>query len=83
MCIMNTYVIGGGWGDRIEFFPEWERNSEKQKVCGWKQKTPEVDDVLKVTMQSGSTALFKFTRIEKMTNPSDMFFADVEFIDYE
>ena len=80
---MKTYTVGGGWGDAIHFSPEWIKNSDKQRVCGWKHVIPSVGDVMKVPMASGNNLLFKFINVTKMGDPPDMFVADVEAIGYE
>lgn len=77
-----TYTIGGGWGDRIEFFPSWEHGSETQKVCGWKKRIPNKGDLLLVGMTSGNTLGMEFISVEKMNDPPDMFFGEVKALGY-
>lgn len=82
---MTTYHTGGGWGDRIT----WENNDQFKtpgthfKVVGWKQRIPQVGDILLSQFQSGLRK-FKFTEVSpSKTGPSDMFFAIVVSIGYE
>lgn len=77
------YKLGGGWGDRIEFFSGWKSGSELQRVVGWKFRKPKINDELSVPMESGRTAIFKFVSAEHCPDPKDMFFADVEFVGYK
>ncbi len=78
----NTYSVGGGWGNKIEWFTF---NQEKQifKVCGWKDNKPKKGDILFSPMQSGKTAKFVFLKTEYCNDPPDMFFADVGFLEYK
>ena len=77
-----VYTLGGGWGDAIQFFPEWKPNSNTQKVCGWKPRIPVRGDRLLVPMRSGSTAVFEFTSVERCGDPPDMFFGEVKHVEY-
>ncbi len=66
------YEMSGGWGDRIEW------STIGSRVTGWKQRIPEVGDLISSPMQSGKTGLYRVTDVEQMLDPRDMFFADVE-----
>lgn len=75
----RTFPYGGQWGDSISFFPE----GQKGRVCGWKTPKPKRGDLLRVPMQSGRTAIFRFTNVDLTGDPADMFFADTEPVAYE
>ena len=72
-----TYRLGGGWGDRIEW---WKIGT---KIVGWKEPLPQKGDVLLAPMASGKTGRFVMGKIEAQRDPRDMFFADVRFEGYE
>ena len=73
----RLFNIGGGWGNRIEWF-SWG----KRKVNGWKTPMPVVGDILHSPMASSKIGVFKFISVEPCGNPSDMFFATLEDIGY-
>lgn len=73
----HRYALGGCWGDRIEW-----RDFEKGGVTGWKQRIPEVGDWLLCEMKSGRTGLYRFAEVEPCGDPHDMFFAEMEAVDY-
>jgi len=70
---MNDY---NQYGDTIKWF-----NFELGKIHGWKEGL-KINDKILSNMQSGNVAKFKIISINYMSNPSDQFFANVEFIDY-
>ena len=76
------YDIGGGWGDAINV-RNWKDGSEIQRVVGWKTRRPVQGDRLRIPMTSGKTALFEFVEVEYLSDPPDMFFADVKFVAYD
>lgn len=80
---MQTYTIGGGWGNRIEWFPTDQFGESKTHftVVGWKQRKPEINDFLEGQFGKG-TARFQFTEVEPTGDPPDMFFGTVAFIGY-
>jgi len=71
------YEMFGGWGNRIEWF-----DYQKRKVHGWKQSRPVVGDLIRMPMQSGSDAVFRFTGVEYCDDPRDMFYGQLEGIGY-
>lgn len=82
--MIHTYQTGGNWGDRII----WENEGQFKtpgthfRVVGWKQRTPQVGDVLLSQFQSGLRK-FRFAEVNPSeTGLSDMFFATVISIGY-
>lgn len=80
----ETYKVGGGWGDAIEWtidsidrFKKGE--GEVFKVAGWKQRKPRIGDKL-VGEFENSVIEFEFTKIKPCGNPADMFFAEVKLV---
>ena len=65
------------WGDRIQIF-----NWDERRICGWLSRIPKEGDRLRIPMKSDKIAEFKIINIEKCGDPPDMFFADIEDIDY-
>jgi len=74
----QTYEIGGGWGDSVQW-----RSYETRKVVGWKRRRPYKGDRLKADMQSGRVRVFEFTEVEYQFDPPDMFFGYVRDLGYE
>lgn len=60
------------------FFFDWD----KRRISGWSFDVKE-GDIIKSKMESGKVGLFKVTRINRMGNPRDQYFGDVEDIGYE
>jgi len=79
----QTYTVGGGWGDRIEWFPtdQFDKPKTHFTVAGWKRRKPKVHDYLEDEFGKGR-ARFQFTKIEPQGDPPDMFFGTVAFIGY-
>ncbi len=73
----QTYELGGGWGDHVGFFPEYEDGKREQRVTGHKMRRPKVGDFLRVPMQSGRVLTFKFIEVRLMRDPRDQFFGTV------
>lgn len=71
------YEMFGSWGNRIE----WQ-DFQKREVRGWKQRRPVVGDLIGMPMQSGNDGVFRFTEVEYMEDPRDMFFGKLEGIGY-
>lgn len=63
------------WGHSIEWF-----DFDAKRVHGWLKPLPVKGDVFDCEMNSGRTARFKFVEVQPCGNPSDMFFATVEFV---
>lgn len=81
----TVYKIGGGWGDRIEWFDQdttLTPKKRKLKLNGWKENIPECGDVIDSEMQSGKIGRFVFTQVKRCSDPQDMFFGEVVFIGY-
>ncbi|MFW6009077.1 MAG: hypothetical protein ACOCP8_07430 [archaeon] len=74
---LGVYKIGGGWGDRIEWF-----DFKKRKVVGWKNNKPQKFDLLISKMESGKVVVFTFINIEYCSDPHDMFFGIVKEIGF-
>ena len=75
----DTYQIGGGWGDAIR----WQPGTKRQRVMGWKQRNPQIGDLLHADMKSGRVGIYRFTAVRRAGDPPDMFFGDVELVGYE
>lgn len=90
---MQTYAIGGGWGNHISWLNDGVADrvglddgtvgQGHRKVYGHKSFKPRLGDLLTCQMQSGRIGIFKFVEIEYLTDPDDMFFGTVEFLEYE
>lgn len=63
------------WGHCISW------NDYPYSVYGFLDKVKE-GDVFKQSLKSGHTVLFRLINVERPGNPSDMFFADCEFVGY-
>lgn len=75
--IKRLFTVHGGWGHHIEFI-DWE----DRKVSGHLPDRPSIGDFLEAEMGSGKKAIFRFTDVDYMADPPDMFFATVEDIGY-
>lgn len=73
----TVYQIGGGWGNAIHFMPD-----STTKVYGFKARRPQKGDELHVPMQSGRIGVYRFKEVDLMSDPDDMFFADVKLHHY-
>ena len=51
-------------------------------VHGHLPQRPRVDDYLECEMDSGRMAIFRFTKVDYMSDPPDQFFAWVEDVGY-
>lgn len=86
------YIIGGGWGNHVSWLNEGKADpvglddgtvgQGPRKVYGHKFDRPKIGDVLTSEMQSGHIAKFVFTEVTYETDPDDMFFGNVEFVEY-
>lgn len=80
------YEVKGGWGTAIEFekdnAPEG-KSSRDRRVRGWQSRGPKVGDVLTAAMSSGRVGVYIFTAVKYVSDPNDMFFADVTYRGYE
>jgi hypothetical protein len=73
-------IIGenSGWGNHIDWF-----DFDARRIWGHLPNMLEKGDILAARMQSGKTALFRVTVVDRKWNPPDMFFASVEDVGYE
>lgn len=78
------FTIGGGWGDIISI-DEWPKKDNKNlaSIHGHKNPIPRIGDILRVPCESGKTMRCKFVAVRPCGDPADMFFADIEAIEYE
>lgn len=67
-----------GWGNSI-YFSDWNT----RRVTGHLTPTPKEGDILRVKMESGRIARFKFKEVRVMSDPKDQFFATVSVLGYE
>ncbi len=74
----KTYIVGGSWGNKIQWL-----EVDKGKVVGWKSCRPTKGDLLEAPMKSGKVGVFKFVEVKLCGDPRDMFFATVEGIGYK
>jgi hypothetical protein len=65
------------WGDRISWF------TPGFTVDGHMTPTPKAGDFIFSKMGSGRVGVYKIISVKNCKDPRDMFFADVEAIDYE
>jgi hypothetical protein len=93
---IRLYKMGGGWGDIISpsDWPKSFAERDRLKVYGFKNPKPRKHDILLIPMQSGKTVLAKFVSVRPCNDililwplrniymPPDMFFADIEIVDY-
>lgn len=81
--IKADYEIGGGWGDRIfwcpsDQFDSWDGDENQRfKVAGFKKNMPRKGQTLLAEFEK-SWIVFKFTKINRMHDPPDQFFAYVK-----
>jgi hypothetical protein len=68
--------LGGTWGNHVG----WTRPGER--VAGHRSPRPKVGDLLRSPMESGRDGLFRLTAVKMCSDPSDMYFADVEWAGY-
>jgi len=74
---MRIYRNHGEWGNRIAW-----TNWNSRQVHGWVLPRPREGDLLHWDMESGRTAVFRFTEVEHCRDPQDMFFGTVEDVGY-
>jgi hypothetical protein len=74
----HVYRTGSGWGDACYFF-----DYDTRRVSGHKQRIPHVGDLLESPMQSGRIGVYRFTQVERVGDPPDMFFATVKDIGFK
>ena len=65
------------WGDSIRWI-----DADSRRLTGWLTPLPKVNDELHCDMRSGKTGRFRITKVKYCTDPSDMFFADAEWMGY-
>jgi len=73
----KIFVNKGVWGNSIRWM-----NFDKRSVSGHSTPVPSVGDFLDYNMKSGRTFRFKFDAIERMRDPSDMFFGNMSDVGY-
>ena len=81
------YTLGGGWGYHVtlskpEQFKNTDFNTELLKVWGHYTPRPQKKQTLLIEGHK-SFMLFEFVEIEYCSNPDDMFFAELKFLDQE
>jgi hypothetical protein len=64
-----------GWGDCIQWMC-------KDQISGHTRPLPKEGDDLLCKMESGRVGIYRFTKVNPCTDPSDMWFADVEGVGY-
>jgi len=67
------------WGNSIQWWPDFT----SRRVVGWLSHRPVKGDLLRVAMQSGKVAIFKFIEVDLQRDPEDMFFGRVRDVGYE
>jgi hypothetical protein len=65
------------WGNNITFHT-WET----RHISGHLARRPKIGDALIFPMENGEFFIFRFTKVEYMRDPHDMFFAYVEDVRY-
>jgi hypothetical protein len=73
----HVYEFGGGWGDALT----WD-DFREGRCHGFKRRIPKIGDLAVAKMESGRKLVCKFTKVEPCGDPVDMFFANVEMVDY-
>lgn len=68
------YWIGGYWGDKIQWSGEFQK-----RVVGWKCSRPSEGDWFLVGRSASIVSVFQFSKVVYCGDPSDMFFADVDY----
>ena len=58
-------------------------NYDKRRLTGWMTCKLKKGDYVSSEMASGRRMIFKVTKVENCSSPSDMFFATVKDIGYE
>ena len=72
----SIFELGGGWGNSIQIMgSDWT----KGHVYGFKTSRPRVGDELNMAMQSGRVIHGVFWKVERKTDPSDMFFGEIKW----
>ena len=74
----KIYSNCNGWGNNIAWY-DWST----RKVYGHVTPVPEVGDFWEHRMKSGNIAVFQFVKVERQSNPTDMFFAHVRDCGYK
>ncbi len=77
----TTFEIHSGWGDNISWLNTEQFNNYTEdtifKVYGHLPfEFPEVGDLLEGYFESGEV-MFKFIKVQRKSDPRDMFFAEV------
>ena len=70
------------WGDSMNFLTPRDI-SEISKLAGWLKQTPKKGDIFLSEMASGKIAKYLLIKVDKCSNPPDMFFADCIFVGYK
>jgi len=66
-----------GWGNSI-YFSDWN----SRRITGHMTPIPSIGDELRAKMESGKTARFLISKIERAGDPRDMFFGYVQDFGY-
>ncbi len=74
----TRYIMANStWGASVQWL-----NIDKGKIHGHLSPMIKKGDEVVSKMASGDDGVFVVTDVDRMINPSDQFFADVEFVDY-
>lgn len=57
-------------------------NYEQGRLAGFSPTIPNRGDLFHQEMRSGKTGVFRFDNVERQSDPSDMFFADMAWVGY-
>lgn len=75
----TTHKLGGHWGDAITYFDRditsYTDPASTYRLVGWKQKRPEVGDLVEVQGHISKWTL-RMVKVDYQSDPNDMFFAD-------
>ncbi len=88
IAMKADYNYGGGWGNSITWTDSSQFQTDKDwekltfSVTGFKMVVPKVGDTL-IAEFAKSFIKFEFTKVRRMTDPSDMFFGEVKPIEQE
>jgi hypothetical protein len=82
----TQFSIGGFWGSHVDWIskvPEQRSDGRYMRCWGHHSPRPRIGDILASRMQSGKVGRWVFTEVDYESDPNDMFFAWVRFVDYE
>lgn len=84
MAKLGAFPDDNGWGHAIHC--RKRLSDTKFSVHGWLTPLPQIGDTFRQHMHStrktGKCAVMKFTEVRSCGDPRDMFFGEVEFIEY-